>query len=58
MKTQSLRPLGLSMMVVAAGLVVFAVAFSDRLGPVTPVVLLIAIVNAVRGGLWFFRRRP
>jgi len=46
------------MIVVAAGLVVFAVAFSDRLGPVTPVVLLIAIVNAVRGGLWFVRRRP
>jgi hypothetical protein len=46
------------MIVVAGGLVVFAVAFSDRLGPVTPVVLLIAIVNAVRGGLWFFRRRP
>jgi hypothetical protein len=44
------------MIVVAAGLVVFAVAFSDLLGPVTPVVLLIAIVNALRGGLWFVRR--
>jgi len=46
------------MIVVAAGLVILAVAFSERLGPVALVLLVIATVNAIRGGLWFFRRGP
>ena len=50
--------MGFGMVIVAVILVVFALAFSDRLGPVAPVLLLIATANAVRGGLWFFRRSP
>jgi hypothetical protein len=46
------------MIVVAAGLVLFAVAFSERLGPVALILVVIATVNAIRGGLWFFRRGP
>jgi hypothetical protein len=46
------------MIAVAVGLVLFAIAVSDRLGPITPVLLLIALVNAVRGGRWFLRREP
>ena len=55
-KPRSLRPLGLGMIAVAAGLVLFAVAFSERLGPVALILVVIAMVNAVRGGLWFVRR--
>jgi hypothetical protein len=44
------------MIAVAAGLVLFAVAFSERLGPVALILVVIAMVNAVRGGLWFVRR--
>ena len=58
MRSRGLRPLGLGMIVVAAGLVLFAVAFSERLGPVALILVVIATVNAIRGGLWFFRREP
>ena len=40
------------MVAVALGLIVFAYAMRDLLGPVAFVVAAIAIFNAVRGVLW------
>ena len=49
------RLLGILMVIVALVLVVGAFVFSDQLGPVMPVLLVIAVFNIVRGGLWLLR---
>ncbi len=45
------------MVSVALVLIAGVFVFSDRLGPVAPVLLVIAAFNIVRGGLWLLRGR-
>ena len=52
MRGPSKRTAGGAMVAVALGLIVFAYAMRDLLGPVAFVVAAIAIFNAVRGMLW------
>jgi hypothetical protein len=46
------RLLGLVMVIIAVVLTGCAIAFSNRLGSVMPLLLVITLINFVRGGVW------